>query len=103
MENQDVTCGDKGQGGTVMLNTVHGARPGGGRLCWGLTDMVFYQTSLQLSDISRLRPTVSLGVTSALVYTYGCGDGRIGPTRCAVIGGRRGSRARRGRGVRRIP
>src|SRR6266705_100175 len=30
-------------------------------------------------------PTVSLGVTSALVYTYGCGDGRIGPTRCAVI------------------
>jgi hypothetical protein len=30
-------------------------------------------------------PTVSLGVTSALVDTYGCGDGRIGPTRCAVI------------------
>src|SRR5712691_4770832 len=33
----------------------------------------------------RFIPTVSLGVTSALVYTYGCGDGRIGPTRCAVI------------------
>jgi hypothetical protein len=54
MENQDVTYGDKGQGGTVMLNTVHGARPDGGRLCWGLTDMVFYQTSLQLADISTL-------------------------------------------------
>src|SRR5439155_9156772 len=30
-------------------------------------------------------PTVSLGVTYAVVYTYGCGDGRILPTRCAVI------------------
>src|SRR6266704_2319657 len=29
--------------------------------------------------------TVSLGVTYAVVYTYGCGDGRILPTRCAVI------------------
>src|SRR5256886_9564367 len=31
------------------------------------------------------KPTVSLGVTYAVVYTYGCGDGRILPTRCAVI------------------
>src|SRR6266436_6339082 len=31
------------------------------------------------------KPTVSLGVTCAVVYTYGCGDGRISPTRCAVI------------------
>src|SRR5712691_4156497 len=30
-------------------------------------------------------PTVSLGVTSAVVCTYGCDDGRIGPTRCAII------------------
>src|SRR5438094_5802688 len=30
-------------------------------------------------------PTVSLGVTFAVVDTYGCGDGRIWPTRCAVI------------------
>src|SRR6266702_8336915 len=30
-------------------------------------------------------PTVSLGVTYAVVYTYGCGDGRIWPTHCAVI------------------
>src|SRR5216683_2249060 len=30
------------------------------------------------------RPTVSLGVTSAVVCTYGCGDGRIGATRYAV-------------------
>ena len=32
------------------------------------------------------KPTVSLGGTSAVVCTYGCGDGRIAPTRCAVIG-----------------
>src|SRR5712691_2644387 len=30
-------------------------------------------------------PTVCLVVTSVVVYTYGCDDGRIGPTRCAVI------------------
>src|SRR5438105_221477 len=30
-------------------------------------------------------PTVSLGVTCAVVDTYGCDDGRIGPTRCAII------------------
>src|SRR5882672_7169822 len=29
--------------------------------------------------------TVSLGVTCAVVYTYGCDDGRISPTRCALI------------------
>src|SRR6266700_4148567 len=31
------------------------------------------------------KPTVSLDVTSAVVCTYGCGDGRIALTRCAVI------------------
>src|SRR5215831_16147378 len=31
------------------------------------------------------KPTVSHGVTYAAVCTYGCGDGRIAPTRCAVI------------------
>src|SRR6266566_1761303 len=31
------------------------------------------------------RPTVSLVVTSAVVCTYGCDDGRISPTRCAII------------------
>src|SRR5262249_26002716 len=30
-------------------------------------------------------PTVSYGVTCVAVCTYGCGDGRISPTRCAVI------------------
>src|SRR5713101_7748568 len=30
-------------------------------------------------------PIASLGVTCALVCTYGCDDGRIWPTRCAVI------------------
>src|SRR5262245_13902761 len=33
-----------------------------------------------------LTPTVCLGVTSAVACTYGCGDGRIEPTRCALIG-----------------
>src|SRR5215470_13173814 len=30
-------------------------------------------------------PTVSLGVTSVVVCTYGCDDGRIALTRCAII------------------
>ncbi len=30
-------------------------------------------------------PTVSIGVTCAVVCTYGCNDGRIVPTRCAII------------------
>src|SRR5215468_7059204 len=32
-----------------------------------------------------LKPTVYLGVTYAVVDTYGCDDGRIAPTRCAII------------------
>src|SRR5262249_53363244 len=31
------------------------------------------------------KPTVSLCVTCAVADTYGCDDGRIGPTRCAII------------------
>ena len=31
------------------------------------------------------KPTVSIGVTCAVAYTYGCDDGRIAPTRCAII------------------
>src|SRR4029434_3581156 len=31
------------------------------------------------------KPTVSLGVTCAVVDTYGCDNGRIAPTRCAII------------------
>src|SRR5467141_526493 len=34
---------------------------------------------------TTITPTVSLGVTYVVVCTYGCGDGRIGPTHCAVI------------------
>ena len=33
----------------------------------------------------HLIPTVSLGVTCAVVDTYGCDNGRIAPTRCAII------------------
>src|SRR5262244_2648182 len=43
-------------------------------------------------------PTVCLGVTSSVAYTYGYGDGRIGPTRCALIDGARGDRWRRCQG-----
>src|SRR5882724_9200351 len=38
------------------------------------------------------RLTISLGVTSAVTCTYGCGKGRIGPTHCALIAGRLGDR-----------
>ena len=34
---------------------------------------------------NRDKPTVSLGVTYAVVDTYECDDGRISPTRCAII------------------
>src|SRR2546425_11261952 len=37
-------------------------------------------------------PTVCLDATSLVVCSYGCDDGRIGPTRCAVIGAGRGDR-----------
>src|SRR5712664_316245 len=40
------------------------------------------------------RPTVSLGVTFLGASTYGCGDGRIGLTRCAVIDAAPGDRCR---------
>src|SRR5437660_5135197 len=46
----------------------------------------------QENDNLQYRPTVCLGVTSVVVYTYGYGDGRIGPTRCAVIDGALGGR-----------
>src|SRR5215472_14409863 len=41
------------------------------------------------------RPTVSLGVTYAVAYTYGRDDGRIAPTHCALIDGRLGGRCSR--------
>jgi hypothetical protein len=58
-------------------------------------DATLVQTALQMAlgrrqpapGLLHHTPTVSLGVTSAVACTYGCGNGRIGPTRCAVIGG----------------
>src|SRR6266849_4473418 len=38
------------------------------------------------------RPTVSIDVTCAVAYTYGCDSGRILPTRCAVIDAALGDR-----------
>src|SRR6516164_1948239 len=34
---------------------------------------------------AQLTPTVSLGVTYVAACTYGCDNGRISPTRCAII------------------
>src|SRR5262252_4599230 len=51
-------------------------------------------TSLTLWYISH-KPTVCLGVTSAVADTYGHDDGRIEPTRCALIGAVLGDRCRR--------
>src|SRR5712692_9117963 len=49
------------------------------------------------------RPTVSLGVTSLVAYTYGCDDGRTARTRCAVIDGVLGERWSQRRACRRPP
>src|SRR5438132_8598027 len=47
------------------------------------------------STLCVYRPTVSLGVTCAVVCSYGCDNGRIGPTHCALIGGALGDRCSR--------
>src|SRR6266849_10486529 len=39
-----------------------------------------------------LIPTVCLDVTSLVVCSYGCNNGRIGPPRCALIGAALGDR-----------
>ena len=60
-----------------------------------------YNGRLGKVDVCRVdTPTVCLGVTSVVAYTYGCGDGRIGPTRCALIVGARGDRCSRCQGCR---
>src|SRR5712691_11635227 len=46
-----------------------------------------------------LKPTVCLGVTSAVACTYRCGDGRIAPTRCVFIDDRLGDRWSQRRGA----
>jgi hypothetical protein len=46
------------------------------------------------------RPTVCLGVTSLVVYTYGCDDGRTALTRCALIDGVLGDRCSQRRACR---
>src|SRR5467141_1539945 len=52
---------------------------------------------------TMLKPTVSLGVTSAVVCTYGYDDGRILPTRCAIIDAGLDGRCRRRRTRRTSP
>src|SRR5262249_3014677 len=40
------------------------------------------------------RLTVCFGATAVVVGSYGCDDGRIAPTRCAVLGAGHGARER---------
>ena len=47
--------------------------------------------------------TVSLGVTSLVAYAYGCEDGRISQTRCALIVGALGARCSSRRACSRPP
>src|SRR5438067_11324605 len=49
------------------------------------------------------RPTVSHGVTCVAVCTYGCGDGRIAPTRCTVIDAGRDGRSRPHQACKTLP
>src|SRR5215510_203752 len=44
-----------------------------------------YEREELLKGLVVYRPTVSTGVTCAVVCTYGCDDGRIALTRCAII------------------
>src|SRR5467141_3366657 len=41
--------------------------------------------STRIITCANHKPTVSLGVTYVMAHTYGCDDGRILPTRCAII------------------
>src|SRR2546426_161557 len=41
--------------------------------------------SARIITCANHKPTVCLGVTYAVVCTYGCDDGRIAPPRCAII------------------
>jgi len=53
----------------------------------------FDQALVDLREsMDRDIPTVCLGVTYVVVYTYGCDDGRIWRTRCAVIDAALGGR-----------
>src|SRR6516165_9663387 len=48
--------------------------------------------STRIITCANHKPTVSLVVTYVVVDTYGCDDGRIWPTRCAVIDAALGGR-----------
>src|SRR5882672_5937420 len=61
---------------------------------------IFSNQCIDIEILPCSKPTVCLGVTSAVVYTYGCDDGRNGPTRCAVIDGVLGDRCSQCRACR---
>jgi hypothetical protein len=56
-----------------------------------------------LFSLCTPRPTVCLDVTSLVVYRDGSDHGKIGPTRCALIGGTLGDRCRTHRASRTPP
>src|SRR3989441_11577482 len=70
--------------------------------CWSNTSLRGIEAPRPAVTKHNPKPTVSLGVTSAVVCTYGYDDGRILPTRCAIIDAGLDGRCRRRR-TRRTP
>src|SRR6266853_1909748 len=60
-------------------------------------------SSLKILKMFSTRPTVCLGATYVVAYTYGYDGGRISPTHCAVIGAGLGDRSRQRRACSRPP
>src|SRR2546430_2380707 len=54
-------------------------------------------------DVYTYRPTVCLGATYVVAYTYGYDGGRIEPTHCALIDAGLGDRSRQRRACSRLP
>src|SRR4029450_8862672 len=57
----------------------------------------------RVDDVALLIPTVCLGATYVVAYTYGYDGGRISPTHCALIDAGLGDRSRQRRACSRPP
>src|SRR5262249_1393225 len=73
----------------ALIEPVEGGR--GSAATGGLPGTVALARSI-LTPCVPCIPTVCLDATSLVVCSYGCDDGRIGPTRCALLGAVRGDR-----------
>ena len=72
-------------------------------MCRSIRDCGRHFKPLNILYYSIVTPTVWSYVTSVVVDTYECDDGRIGPTRCALIDRRLGGRGSQGQGCRTPP